>query len=472
MIGSGNHLPRLAAVATSLLMAGCINMGPDYVPPKNKDVPAAFSGNQPGNVTLPANSSRWWLVFADKGLNAVMDEALNNSPDLAAAVARLDQAGASVGAVKAGERPNARFDLAAKPNQTSTQTIPIPGQPLSYRFDNSNFKMAVGAAYEVDLWGRIRRSVESARADLQASEADLAAVRLELETEVALAWFSMQELHSEESIRKEMLNTSGEIVRLLQVRVDAGLDNEAELCRARMALSRNQVEYAAIASRISSAEKRLSMLAGHMDSKWNPPLPDGLQDAPAISPGIPAEVLARRPDVAIAEAKLHSATAQIGVAKAVRFPKISLSGQTGFENDNLLHLFEGNSNFWDIGPSMEMCLFDGGWSKAKVNLAMAKTSEALAEYRSVSIRAITEVETILVSLHSLSDQENALGESCKTATKAVQIAKSRQQAGRTGYVEVLDRKSELLDCQLQRLENRSETVKETLLLIKSLGGSW
>ncbi len=467
-------VPRLAVSALSaLLLAGCAAVGPNYTPP-SPAAPLAFkNAPAPATAALPA-PDRWWQAFADPILDALETDALAHNPTLAAALARVDEARARLGLSRAERHVALSASGNAKlAGETAERTLPIPGRPVTYRERGDSYRLAFDAGYELDLWGRVRHSLESAAAQLAASEADQRGVRLALTADVAQAYVQLRALEAETTIVAQTLTARHEAVAVLRSRCDAGLTPELDLQRARVELATLEADQADLARRREQMANALALLTGHAPADCAAPAAGTGAPMPGLPPpGLPADLLRRRPDIAAAEALLHARTAEIGAAQAARFPSIRLTGGAGFESAELAHLVERPAQFWQLGPSFSVPLLDGGRTKASIAAAQARADAALAEYRQLALLAFREVEDALVELRQQNEQEAALGRADAAARTTVELAGKRQAAGFVTYLEVVEAQRSQLQIARAQTQLAGARAATTVRLIRALGGGW
>jgi len=459
--------------ALSLLLAACNTVGPDYSAPNSANLPENFKGTVLNPLPSVAPTEKWWTVFNDAGLNKAIEDAHTNSPTLQTAAAKLAEARARLGAADAERAPNLDTTGSASLRETSEQTLPIPENSVKYRANGDTYRAALGASYEIDLWGRVKRGIESAQAQLDASAADLRGVRLALEADVASAWFSRNELLAERTIVSKTITLRNDSVNILSERSASGLAGELDLQRAKLELATLEAELTVLDRQISKQENALAVLTGHAPSNYTAPqATELLGEPPPIPTGVPVDTLSRRPDIAQAEATLHSRTAEIGRAVAAKYPQISLSGSAGFENGDLIDLLSRPGQFWQIGPQLSFPLFDGGRRKADVEAAKARAEQALATHRQLTIQAIREVEDALVDLRSMHEQDQALKRALTAGQASVDLANSRYQSGYATYLDILDSQRSLLTVQRSLVQNRGARLNSSVSLIRALGGGW
>jgi multidrug efflux system outer membrane protein len=330
-------------------------------------------------------------------------------------------------------------------------------------------------SYEIDLWGRVRRSFESAHADAQASLAAFGNVLLTLQSDVAQNYFRLRALDAEIATVSGTVDLRKEQVELVQGRFNGGIGNDLDIARAQTELATTEAEAASLAQQREELENAIAILVGSNPSSfhlaaagttnWNPQTPE-------IPAGLPADLLERRPDVADAERQLASANARIGVAKAAFFPVLTLTGSGGYLSGDIDSLFNWNSRVWSIGPSLSLPIFAGGRNKAGYQRARAAYEETIANYRQQVLVAFGDVESSLSSVRHLEDQASAQQRAVTSARLAADLATDRYRSGIVSYIEVVDAEREALQAERDNALLSGQRLVAAVQLIKALGGGW
>jgi multidrug efflux system outer membrane protein len=465
----------LLALGGSLLLAGCSTLGPDYKAPEAK-APAVFrnAAATPAEAAAPSAIEAWWSVYKDPVLDQLESRALAESPTLAGVAARVREARLRLGIARADRLPSATLSASSRlAGETSERTIPIPGHPVVYRDSGDSYRLAADAGYELDLWGRVRRSVEGAEAQFASTLADERAARLSLGADIALNYCSLRSLDAEARVLDRTLAQRRDSISVLRARVDAGYTTELDVQRAAADLATVEAEAADLARRREQLANALTVLVGaDVSGLLAPAEANALPLPPSITPGLPLEVLRRRPDIASAEATLHARMAEIGVAEAARYPTLRLTGGAGFESNDLGEILKRPAQFWQLGPSLSMPLFDGGRAKANAAAAVERAEAARADHRAKTLGALREVEDALVDLRQQSTQADALLRATTAAQTAVDLANLRYTKGLTNYLEVLDSQRTLLQLERSSTQLSGSRLASSVRLIRSLGGAW
>jgi hydrophobe/amphiphile efflux-1 (HAE1) family protein/NodT family efflux transporter outer membrane factor (OMF) lipoprotein len=467
-----------AAIVILLLMvaparAGVLTVGPDYHQPSNS-VPGEYKAVELGawKEGQPLDNvpkGNWWEIFGDAKLNELESRALNSNQDLKAAVARVDQARATARVARSEFLPSLNLDPSFTRQRFSPNQVPSFGNVTA-----NTFSMPLDLSYEVDLWGRVRRSFESARADAQASLAGFYGVLLTLQADVAENYFSIRALDAEIATVNGTVGFRKEQVQLVRSRFDGGIGSDLDVARAETELATTEAEAASLAQRRAQLENAIAILTGSNPSSfalaantnsWGPPPPE-------IPAGLPAHLLERRPDVSEAERQLASANARIGIAKAAFFPVLTLTGSGGFVSGDIDSLFKWDSRTWSLGPSLSLPIFAGGRNRANYRRSQAARDESIALYRQRVLVAFGEVENSLSGIHYLNQQAEAQQRAVTNARRAADLATDRYRSGIVSYLEVVDASREALQSERANAQLAGQRLIASVQLIKALGGGW
>jgi multidrug efflux system outer membrane protein len=460
--------PLLAAVV--FLVASCA-VGPDY---KKPDVTAQTPAEWNWTPAVPRDAAPkgpWWEIFQDPVLDQLETNAVAGSQTLRAAVARVDQARATARLSRSQFFPDLSFDPSFERQRTSGNLpTPIPFHIPSAQFDT--FSLPLDLSYEVDLWGRVRRGFESARASAQASAADYQNVLLTLTADVAVDHFLLRSLDAEIVALRGTVDTRAESARLLRARFQAGAIDELDAVQAETELATSQADLADAMRQRAETLHALALLCGKPASTFSLPEQPPPGPPPLVPADLPANVLERRPDIATAERTLASRNAQIGVAQAAYFPVVNLTAQGGYLSASADKLFTGASRVWSFGPSVGLPLFTGGRTKSEVNQARAAYDEAMADYRQAVLTAVKEVEDSLTQIRRREEQAAAVDRAVESARRQLELANARYDAGASTYLPVSDAERTLRQQEVLQAQLRGERYAASVRLIKSLGGGW
>ena len=454
--------------------AGPLTIGPDYQPPANS-APAQYKAAELGSWKegrpldqLPKGN--WWEVFGDGGLDQLEAQAARENQNLKAATARVNQARATARVARGELLPNLSLSPGWVRQRYSPNQVPSFGNPTA-----NTFNVPLDFSYEVDLWGRVRRSFEGTRAEAQASLADYYNVLLTLQSDVAQNYFGLRALDAEIGTVASTVDLRKEQLKLVRSRFEGGIGNELDIARAETELATTEAEAAALAQRRTELENALAILVGVNPAVFRlPALAAGNWSPvpPEIPAGLPAELLERRPDVSEAERLLASANARIGVAKAAFFPVVSLTASGGYLSGELDNLFNWDSRVWSIGPSISLPIFAGGRNRANYHRSQAAFEEAVARYRQQVLVAFADVENSLSGIRHLADQAAAQRRAVTQARRAADLATQRYRSGIVAYIEVIDANRDALQAERASAQLTGQRLITTVQLIKALGGGW
>jgi multidrug efflux system outer membrane protein len=455
-------IPFLAALA----FAGCM-VGPNYTRPAVESPPSwRVTEEQAGNVA----DNAWWGQFGDPVLDNLIQVALRENLDLQIAAARVDEFAGRYGFVRADLYPQVGASAFAGRGRTTEET----GNTLPPGFNSTlnNYSIALNAGWEVDIWGRIRRATEAARAELVGTEEGRRAVILSLVGSVAGSYINLRDLDRQLEIAKETAKSRGESLELFRIRFEGGFTSEVEYVQVKSLYEEAMATIPAFQKAIAQQENGLSVLLGR-----NPgPIPRGKTidqlKLPTIPPGLPSDLLERRPDILAAEQALVAANARIGVAKAAYYPSISLTGFFGFASTDLSDLFTGSAKVWSYGVPVSVPIFTAGKIAGDVQASEAVQRQALAQYRQSIQAAFREVDDALVDRARTKEQLSAQSNQVKALEKYVELARLRFDNGYTSYLEVLDAERSLFNAQLSYAQSQGVLLLAGINVYKAMGGSW
>ncbi|WP_010215404.1 efflux transporter outer membrane subunit [Sphingomonas sp. PAMC 26621] len=463
-------LRRIAGIQALLATTAC-SVGPAYVrPPVATPVvykEATVPGWQTAGVAVPPSGS-WWEVFGDAELSALESRVEAGNADLAAAVARYDQAQGLLRQARADRVPqiSAGTDL-------SRQRV-AAGRPLSSGNAATYTVASVGASldYEVDLFGRVRNSIRAGRADAAASAADLAGVRLGLQARVASVYFDMRGLDARIVLLRQTVDAYQRAFTLTDTRHAGGIASGIDVSRSQNLLSSARAELQSVSIDRQRDEHAIAVLVGEAPSGFAIPVVERQTAPPVIPAGLPSLLLERRPDIAAAERRTAAANARIGVARAALFPSITLGASGGFEAASGALLSAANG-FWALGPlSSALSLLDGGRRRGGVQIARGQFDEAAATYRQTVLTAFREVEDDLASQRYLAAQEREQSVATAAAEHTRELALIRYRDGAADYLEVVTAQTTALDAERSLLDVRSRQLQTATDLARALGGTW
>lgn len=449
-------------------LTGC-SMAPDYRPPATP-VPRDFKELEGWTAATPMDQAprgQWWEAFGDPVLNDLEARAEQASPTLAAALARYDQAKAAAGIERADLFPQVKAGGDASRQRLSGNRFGGNGVAPVY----DDFSVGATLDYELDLWGRVRNSVKAARADAQASEADLASARLSLQAAVADAYARLRGLDAEAELLRQTVDAFGKAYRLTTTRHDGGIASGIDVNRAKTVLDNAQAQISAVANERAATEHEIAALVGAIASDFSIPVRVQPLRAPELPVGAPSQLLQRRPDIAAAERRIFAANARIGVARAAFFPTLTLGLSGGYQASHG-ELFSKPSSFWGLGPaSAVLALFDGGRRRAGVRMSRAEYEEMTADYRETVLGAFRQVEDALAANRHLADQAVSQRGAATAAGRTSELALTRYRDGASDYLEVVTAQTDALEAQRALLAVQTQRMRASVALVKALGGA-
>ena len=461
----------LITICLALLSTGC-TLGPDFKRPSIQ-TPEMWKGQQTTELiqSIPEN---WWTIFGDEELNDLQSRAIGANQNLLEAVARVDENRANLRLAKADSYPSVNFNSSVERSRNSVHgsqgNIAAGGLvPL----EQDRFRTSLDAGYERDLWGRVKRSIESAQAQADAVEASRDTIMLNLTADVAENYFRLRSMDLENEILQRTQSMRQNAFAVNQARLDHGLALPADVSRAENELASVQADLSDARRQRGLYENTLALLLGEAASAFViEPKSSALMPPPRIPAGLPSELLLRRPDVYEAERTAASRCAEIGVAKAAFLPSIKLTSVVGLESIELRDLFAWESRLWSFGPSVSLPIFSGGRNRANLKAAEARYEQAVAAYRQSVLAAFRDVEDALVNIREYSVQEIALLRAKDAAKRTSDYFSQRLQGGMIGYLDVVDAERTLLQAERAVTQNKGLRNIATVQFIKALGGGW
>lgn len=459
----------LIVPALVFALAGCA-VGLDYKRPASS-APKDWKENATQIAAAYSIPATWWEVFGDPTLNDLEEQARTQSPNLRAAAARVMQARAIAGVGEADYYPSVTLDPGVSRDRYSANRPAQPGTPI-VGYTATHYRLPLDVAYEVDVWGRVRRAVESADARLEASADDYFTVLLTLQADIALNYFSLRSLDAERDVLRRAIDIRRQALDLIRVRFEGGVGSELDVTRAQTEVASAESESIGVAKRRAELEHAIAVLIGKAPADFTLIENPLNLSPPVIPPGLPSDLLTRRPDVARAERLLAARNADIGVATAGYFPSIRLTGALGFDSAELGDLLKTGSRAGFIGAGVSLPIFEGGRIKGNVDLAKAAYEENLAQYRSRVLTAFGDVEDALSGLRILAEQANAQARALASAQQTAEISTVRYEAGLVIFLEFVDAERTRLATQRLATQIDGQRLIASVSLIRALGGGW
>lgn len=456
--------PVLSVLAAALLLAGCANLAPNYEVPA-VDTPIAFKeGKGVWIAAAPADTLErgpWWELFDDPVLNSLAGQIDVSNQNVAAAVAAYDQARAVTREQRASLFPQVNLDGSS--NRT--------GGPD--RSTTRSYRVGIGASWEPDVFGRIRLSVQSARLGEQVAQADLAAVRLASQGELASNYFALRQADLAYVLQSAVVKGNERSLQITRNRYAAGVVARTDVLQAESQLANARAELLGIERERATFEHAIAVLVGKapasfdlpVDTKWSVRIP-------RIPEAVPSTLLLRRPDVAAAERQVAQANAGIGIARSGYFPSFSITGSITSSAASIGDLFSASSLVWALGTSVAQMIFDAGATTARVDQSRAQLNEAAARYRQTSLSAFQEVEDQLVAVRVLQAQQSLREEASRAADLVEQQVLNRYEAGQVNYTEVITAQQSAANARRSLIQSQIDRQVSAVALIQALGGGW
>ncbi len=459
----------LCATPVLLLALGGCTVGPDYERPE-LDVPETYV--QPVEQGESLANTAWWDLFEDEQLQALIRIALEENQDLGIAAARVEEFRAILGVTRADQFPTVDITATGVQTEGSDNVFPgnLPGVPNE---KIENYRLSADVFFELDLFGRLRRSTEAARAQLLATEEAQRSITISLVASVASSYMLLRDLDAQMEIARRTQRTRADSLAIIEARFDKGTVPKLDVNQAEIELAVADAAVAVAQRAVTQTENALAVLLGRNPAA----IPRGLALEqqllpPTVPAGLPSELLQRRPDVLASEAELAAQTARIGVAEAARWPSLSLTGALGFESDDLSTLTDSGSDFWSAGIGIFQPLFNAGRNKSRVEIEEARTEQALLAYEQTVQRAFREVEDALVAVRTYRAEHEARSRQVAAARSAAMLSRARYDGGVTSYLEVLDTERSLFNAELSESQTLRLYINAIIELYKALGGGW
>ena len=451
----------VSAAALVASLAAC-EVGPDYKRPA-AEAPPAYKESQGWKIGEPqqaGSDKAWWSIYNDAPLDELEKQIDISNQNLKSSEAAYRQAVALVGEARANFFPTLTLGASVlrAQQQSHVQTL---------------YAGSVGASWEIDIWGRIRREVESTSANAQASAADLAAARLSAQAALATDYF---DLRVEDELKRLLDATVVAFAHSLQItqnKYDAGVAAETDVASARTQLESTRAQAINVGVLRSQLEHAIAVLTGKPPADFTlAPAPVVVADVPVTPPGLPSGLLERRPDIAAAERQMAAANAQIGVAVAAYYPTISLSGSYGLASTALSALFSPESVVWAVGPQLAATLYEGGLRSAQVEAARATYDQTVALYRQTVLTAFQQVEDQLAALRILEQQAVVQDDAVEAAAEAERLTLNQYEAGTVDYTSVITAQANALSNRQTALGILQSRITASVALVTALGGGW
>ena len=475
---------RSIFVAAALVLTAC-TVGPDYVRP-TAPVPAVFKESEEWKIAQPRDAridQGWWKLFNDPHLSALEEQVVISNQNVAAAEARFRQAKALVRQSRAGYYPTVTAGLSATRSQrsgtSSTGTVTGTGASTGIGTGRTSgsapitqYSLPVDLSWQADVWGRIRRSVESNRDAAQASEADLAAAQLSAQAELAQDYFLLRSQDAQKQLLDETAASYRKALELTRNRYASGVAAKADLLQAETQLKTTTAQAIDLGVQRAQLEHAIALLVGKPASSFSIAVAPLVKVFPELPAGLPSQLLERRPDISSAERRMAAANAEIGIAKAAYYPNLQFSASAGLQALSLAELFSWPSLVWAVGPALSQTVFDGGLRRAQTEGARAAYDATVAAYRQIVLTGFQEVEDNLAALRILEAEAQAQEDAVNSSRESLAVTLNQYRGGVVSYLNVLVSQNTALANERVAVELLGRRLVASVLLIEALGGGW
>lgn len=461
----------LLAVVMAAALGGC-SLAPAYQPPATPPA-QAYRNVGPWVAAQPSDRlprENWWQLYGDSDLDALQTRLLANNADLAAALAHYRQAQAFAAQARAGLFPQVGAFGEGTRQRQSDHAPPArnPSAPADY----NAYTVGAQASYEVDLWGRVRNSVEAGRDNALAAQADLASAQLSLQAALADSYMQLRGLDQQIALLQQTIQAYEKALKLTQTLHGGGIVSGLDVSRAQTQLSDARSQWSQALAQRALMQDAIAVLVGENAANFQLTAHTDQMAVPVVPLDVPSTLLQRRPDVAAAERRVAAANAGIGVARAAWFPSLTLNAQAGFQSTGWANLLTAGNRIWALGPTLAFDLFDGGYRKATVAAAKAKADEAGATYRGVVLTAFQQVQDNLALLDHLGTASANQNDAADAAQHALDLSMSQYKHGAVSYLDVVQAQTTALQEKRGLLQLDTQRLRASVQLIRALGGGW
>jgi NodT family efflux transporter outer membrane factor (OMF) lipoprotein len=461
---------RIAAVALAAALAAC-TVGPDYVRP-TVETPSAFK--EQWKVAEPRDQGprgSWWEVFGDDALNGLAAQVDINNQNIKVAEANVRQARALTAQARAAFFPSVTGGASATRSSRGAGAGTTGNATGSPRVANA-FSVDLDATWELDLWGRVRRNVESAEANVQASEADLAGAKLSAQAQLVQDYLLLRVQDAQIRLLRDTVEAYERSLQLTKNQYAVGVAGRSDVALAETQLKSTQAQAIEAGVQRTQLEHAIALLIGKPPSEVSIAPAPVERRFPEIPPGVPSELLERRPDIAASERRVAAANAQIGVAQAAFYPTLTLSASGGFASSSFAHLLSTPARFWSLGAALAQTIFDAGLRRAQTDQAIAAYDATVATYRQTVLTGFQEVEDNLSALRILEEQAAVQDDAVKAARESLAITLNQYRAGTANYLAVVVVQAQALSNERAAVTILGQRLSASVALIKALGGGW
>ena len=465
---------------SALFVSGCM-VGPKYVKPAAPTAPAfkeqppdSFNGSQEWQAAQPGDKEirgAWWEIFGDPQLNALEDQLTASNQDLKVAEARLREARAAIRFNRSGLFPTISTAPSAANVRVSAHEPYFPASEANN--GTGNFTLPFDLSYEVDLWGRVRRTINASREEAQATAADLATASLSLHAELAIDYFELRSADAQKQLLDDTVKAYSDALQLTTNRFEGGAAPKSDVAQAQTQLDTARVQDTDITEARAEYEHAIATLIGQPPAHFNlPTAPRAQLRLPAVPVGLPSTLVERRPDVAADERRVAEANEQIGIARAAYFPTLTISATGGFEGTTPTNWFNWPSRFWAVGTELSETLFDAGRRRATSEAVRANYDGTVAAYRQSTLNAFQQVEDNLAALRILEKEAEQQHQATASAQESLQLFTNRYEGGVDNYLQVITAQTIALADERNDIDIQRRRIDASVLLVKAVGGGW
>lgn len=455
-----NHLPTVLAV--SLALTGCA-IGPDYARP-TLDTPAAFKQMQGWTQAAPADAlarGEWWKLYEDADLNSLVERLNVSNQNLAASEAQYRQARALVRGARAAFYP-----------KLSGSTGVSRGSQGADEGVSKTYDLGLNAAWELDVWGKLRRSLESSKAGFETSAADLAAVKLSLQSELVQNYLQLRVMDEQQRLLDATVSAYERSLKLTENQYNAGIVPKSDVTQALTQLRSTQAQAVDLKWQRAQLEHAIAVLIGVPPSELTIASRSELPVLPQVPGAVPSQLLERRPDIAAAERRVMAANAEIGVAKAAWYPDLTISASGGYRGSSFADWIELPNRVWSLGPQLALTLFDGGARSAELERTEAAYDQTVAQYRQSVLDSFREVENYLVQLSVMTQEADIQQQALDASRESLRLVENQYRAGTVDYNSVVNVQATALSNERTTLNLLGSRLTASVQLIAALGGGW
>jgi NodT family efflux transporter outer membrane factor (OMF) lipoprotein len=469
----------LLLVLLVVALEGC-TVGPKYVRPTvpttatyKEEAPGSFKESdqwQPAHPGDQTSRGKWWEIFGDPELNQLEEQIAGSNQNLKVAEARFREARATIRFNRASQFPTVSTAPSASYVKNSDYSSNFSSK--IQQSSKGDFVLPFDLSYELDLWGRVRRSVAAAREEAQATAADYETAKLSLEAELAMDYFELRSADSQKQLLDDTVKAYTDNLQLTLNRFKGGVAPKADVAQAQTQLDTTRVQDTDVTVQRAQFEHAIAILIGKPPAEFSLATAPLNQQPPGTPIGLPSELLQRRPDIAAAERRVAEANQQIGIARAAYFPTVTLGGTAGFAGSQGSNWFGWPSGFWAVGPALAQTLFDAGRRRATSESARANYDAAVATYRQTSLTAFQEVEDNVAALRILENETQQQQQAVASSQESLQLFTNRYKGGVDTYLQVITAQTVELANQRNAIDIQRRRLDASVLLIKALGGGW